>query len=521
MSITFQELFKGYSKKFGSSKPSDIVDETGKRKFRHYYRPDVKDDGRESGEPTDVDWDIHLGGKGVGLGIIPLLDDGHNVMWGCIDIDVRPFDHVGLEKHIGDKLPLTITKSKSNGAHCWVFFKEPVPAKLVIAKLKQWAAALGLSAKTEIFPKQHGRAPKLPGDTTENYGNWINLPYYGDTRRCVFEGEEVELEKFLEIAEKRRISMEFLTKKTVVQEDGEFSDGPPCLEMLSGMGLIQGSRNTTLINIGVYLKSVHETGWEEELHKYNRINVDPVLPSNEVAGMIKTLTKNNYNYQCHTPPLEDYCNRALCLTRKHGVARNGSGTDELQVTVDSLVKFTSADPQYKLNIDGVCCDVGGAETLESQQKFKMLVLKKLNKLITPIKADKWQEIIRDLLAKRSDIDVPIEASPQGQFFLLLEEFINQHESDLKDGLVAGNVYIDDGYAYFRSQDLQKFLRREGFREITLQELYPLLHSRGIERGKFNIKGQCVAYWKVQMTHFQSGELEAPTFGKDDFGDGGE
>ena len=44
---------------------------------------------------------------------------------------------------------------QSNGLHIFVFFKEPVSAKLVIPALRHWAVRLGLT-KFEIFPTNDG-----------------------------------------------------------------------------------------------------------------------------------------------------------------------------------------------------------------------------------------------------------------------------------------------------------------------------------------------------------------------------
>ena len=74
-------------------------------------------------------WERHLSGTGNGLGIIPINED-NSCKWGCIDIDQYPLDHTALIDKIRKlKLPLVVCRSKSGGAHCFLFSKDWVDAK--------------------------------------------------------------------------------------------------------------------------------------------------------------------------------------------------------------------------------------------------------------------------------------------------------------------------------------------------------------------------------------------------------
>ncbi len=138
----------------------------------------------------------HLAG-GMGLGLVPWRADG-TCRFAAIDVDDDNIKHEDLLKKVRDRnMPLHVCRSKSGGAHLYLFMKEPgLPATQVSALLKKWAACLGLPADTEIFPKQD--AKKTP------YGNWINLPYFGDaktTRYAVGERGSLSLKQFLESIE--------------------------------------------------------------------------------------------------------------------------------------------------------------------------------------------------------------------------------------------------------------------------------------------------------------------------------
>ena len=85
-------------------------------------------DGKQAGKavvvrkpPTDDLWEKHLKGVEPSLGIIPIRAD-NSCTWGCIDIDQYPLDHKGLVAKIRRlELPLVVCRSKSGGAHVFLF----------------------------------------------------------------------------------------------------------------------------------------------------------------------------------------------------------------------------------------------------------------------------------------------------------------------------------------------------------------------------------------------------------------
>ena len=85
--------------------------------------------------PTTVNhWDSHLNGE-YGLGIVPIRDDG-TVRFGCIDVDDYNVDHQHLENEILHlKLPLIVCRSKSGGAHLYLFLSEDIDAEVVRGQL--------------------------------------------------------------------------------------------------------------------------------------------------------------------------------------------------------------------------------------------------------------------------------------------------------------------------------------------------------------------------------------------------
>ena len=77
-----------------------------------------------------VQWAAHLEGK-LGIGIIPITNT-NKCSWGAIDIDIDDIDHEELAQQVVRmKLPLMVCRSKSGGAHCYMFTKKPVSPKII------------------------------------------------------------------------------------------------------------------------------------------------------------------------------------------------------------------------------------------------------------------------------------------------------------------------------------------------------------------------------------------------------
>jgi len=163
MMKAFKDIFEGLNSAYGQTILSNIYSDNGKQKTKSFT---VK-------KPvTDELWENHLKGKDPGLGIVPINED-NKCKWGCIDVDEYSFNHKKLIKILKQKnLPLIVFRSKSGGAHLFLFTKEPVEASLMRLKLKLIAAHLGYSS-SEIFPKQEYILVDR-GDT----GNFLNLPYH-------------------------------------------------------------------------------------------------------------------------------------------------------------------------------------------------------------------------------------------------------------------------------------------------------------------------------------------------------
>ena len=222
----------------------------------------------------------HLDGK-LGVGSIP-IDETNKCRFGALDIDDYSLDlRVLLDKVKAFKLPLVLCRSKSGGAHLFLFLSEKVAASEVRDRLAEFASVLGWG-NCEVFPKQEELLAER-GDV----GNFINLPYQNEryTTRYALKstGDSLPLEDFLDLAESTRVTAKQLSSINLGGNNSLLPDGPPCLQKLTEFGIPEGGRNMTLLNVGVYFKQSSPNDWKELLEKHNQDYCNPPLPAKEVV----------------------------------------------------------------------------------------------------------------------------------------------------------------------------------------------------------------------------------------------
>ena len=214
----------------------------GKAEAKSYIR---------QGLMTEAMVQAHIDGK-QGVGAIPITQESM-CRFGALDVDVYDLDHKALQKKIQTlKLPLIHCRTKSGGAHLYLFFRDWQPASLAREYLIEMSIALGFSG-CEIFPKQDALLVER-GDL----GNFINMPYFSadQTTRYAFDrnAEALELEEFLDLVESSRVDIADLDALDLAGSKEHFTDGPPCLRILVATGCVSEMRNNTLLQMGVYAK---------------------------------------------------------------------------------------------------------------------------------------------------------------------------------------------------------------------------------------------------------------------------
>lgn len=486
MHIQMMNLFKGLERAYGYY----MVDRTDPNKNKQIGK------ARTINKPvTEELWKKHLNGE-QGLGIIPINDDGISY-FGAIDIDIYPLEFSILEKKINELgLPLIICRTKSGGAHLYLF-TEGINSKIVRSSLMEWSIALGYP-DVEVFPKQ----VKLASD--KDVGNWINMPYFkGDktNRYAILKKKKLSLEDFIVYAS-GMIQSEDNILSIKIESDDLLKDAPPCLQHLGRAGVPDGNRNNALFNYGIYCQKRWQDDFEQYLDECNRKFLVNPGSSSDVAKICSSLRKKTYSYKCEDLPISQFCNKQICKTRKYGV---GGGSSDPGVLFNALIKIDTDPPSWIVDVNGFRIDLQDTRDLIEQTRFRKICMEKIHILPIKIPGVGWDIIIQELLEKLEIIDAPEDASARGQFITLLEEFCTSRGiARTRDEVLRGKPFNDNGCTYFRSMDLMTFLKQKNFTEIREgKEVWSILRKFGAENGQWNIKGRNVKWWRIKSFDSQT------------------
>ena len=457
----------------------------------------------------------HLDGK-LGVGSIP-IDATNHCRFGALDSDDYNLDlPVLLAKIKRFKLPLVLCRSKSGGAHLFLFLSEKVPASEVRDRLAEFASVLGWG-NCEIFPKQEELLAER-GDV----GNFINLPYQNAkyTTRYALQknGNSLELEKFLDLAEKSRISAKQLAALEFAAESAALPDGPPCLQKLTEFGIPEGGRNVTLLNVGVYYKQAAPNDWKELLEKHNQDYCNPPLPAREVVLVQEQLEKKEYFYTCKQEPIHGHCNKSLCRSRKFGVGNANS-----HVPVGGLTVVESEPPVWFVDVDGARLELS-TKQLQMQVEFQRACMEQMYTMPARMKEADWRDLVDNLLKDATRIPVPEELTQKGLFAELLENFCTSRiQARSPEELLTGKPYTDEGVTYFKLSSLQEYLKRNNFTHYTrgqiterLKEMNTGSESDKTYRFRDNSDNwKSVRVWFVPEMHRGEVDLPEVTFEEED------
>lgn len=465
-------------------------------------------------EPRTTElWEGHLSGKGQAIGIIPINED-NKCVWGCIDVDQYPLDHkVLIEKIRNLKLPLVVCRSKSGGAHCFLFTTDWIEAKEMQTVLQEVSAALGYGG-SEIFPKQ----VKLHLDRND-VGNFLNLPYYDaeDGLRYAIkdDGTSATIEEFFGLYEKYKQTPEQVQALQVTEEasDGGFKDGPPCLQILGKDKISEGGRNNALFNIGVYLRKAYPDSWESEILTYNLKYLEPPLPLSEVTIVAKQLEKKDYAYKCSDAPINAYCNKELCLNRKHGVGAAVQGA-----AIANLRKYDSIPPVWFIDVNGEPLELD-TEALQNQTQFQKMCMEQLSFMPRSVSKQIWENRISALMTEMRDnesaiISVAEDASISGQFYDYLQEFcVHLQQAQDKEEILLKRPWTDEdsGVTLFRLKDFESFLKRNRFFEYKSHKIAQRLRDIGGDSKVIKIKNRPVRVWQIPSYDIVNVEIDEPNF----------
>lgn len=445
--------------------------------------------------PTDKEWNEHLEGSRIGMGVIPLCRD-NTLRFAAIDIDDKKIDLVKLEESCA-KLPVVICRSKSGGAHVYLFLKEPAPARSIVPVLNRWAAHLGYGG-CEVFPKQVTRASE------RDVGNWINLPYFsGDKteRYAIKDGKPITLLEFLDYAESKATIFKQPEKEAPAQldnsEEALFYEGPPCLQHLYGVGgFPDGTRNDGLYNVAVYLRKRFPDNWETALQEYNLKMCKPPLSISEITDVAKSVKKKAYTYRCQQSPIKAHCDRRCCLSRKHGVGETGGVSATVDIT--SITKYDGDPVYWVVEMGGNRMEIS-TDDLFNQGAFIKHCMNLINRCPPMMPPARWHQFLDVLIKSAPTIPAPEDASKIGQLYIMLDGYcFGRMQAKHPDELLQGKPWQDGERVYFRSAALFEYLRIKRFNYVSEHWVWNRLKDGGAVPEQKWVRGKNINVWSLPI-----------------------
>jgi hypothetical protein len=519
IAFRFMGLYKSNPKGFGYGKGIGVRFDSVTNKCE-YEKGSI---GWQRGQVKTEDWIDHLAGvKALGLG--PNLDNG-TCFWGSIDVD-----KVGSDKYTFNvneivklsaqlRLPLVPDFSKSGGLHLKVFFSEPVESILVVRYLKLCASRLGCSGN-EIFPKQTG---ELAG--ADDFPSWMFMPYgpqYANfVEQCGINpnGGLMEIEEYLDVCEKNRLSRVKFVKIVEEMEDASvghtqdrasnrnkgsglwaegtsmldtvketFKSGPPCLHSIAMIGC-SVNRNIFLFNVCIFLRKKYPDNWKEVLQWVNLHINRPPLAMEEIEGIIKSQWKD-YNYQCGTSPLCDFCYSSACRQVAFGV---GSGGKDESWTEWGMSIILSDPRVFIVNMTNKRVSVK-ADDLMNQRLYRKRWVEATGTMPPDkMKGADWEMLVKKNFDLSVEVEPPSFLTPEAYDIEILTQYLWLHiphnirvnGKEYLEGKIGDEVRIRivDKRIYFKTTKLKLYLESRGMSRNEIVEFRQFLRDKVLEHDR--------------------------------------
>lgn len=505
--LRFASLYRGNGRSFGQFTPNVPSSKSSKTEK---YQVDI------------THYKAHILGE-RGVGIVPIMDDGF-CWFGAIDIDAHgdaeDIDLFELEKAVRDNdFPLTVCRSKSGGAHLYLYGSEPLRAHVVRSTLAKWATILGHRG-VEIFPKQE----MLPTDRdgTQQLGNWLNLAWFDaenpDCLRYTVEGgKRIDFEHFLDVAESRRIPGAFLLEKA----ESQHSEAPPCIQRMLADGVGKGHRNEAMYNMVVYLKKAFPETWRDKAFDTNATMFTEPMSHSEAKKVIDSASRRDYRYKCKEEPCRSLCNSSICVMRKFGITPDEKGELEMGSPPEfgPLEKYMTTPVRWCLYVDKVRLNLTTQQLMDFRQ-IREAIADNLTKLVPPMKNDRWQAQLFKLMESATLLEAPEEATQEGMVKARLRQYLAKAdlESEGKDtadreALLHGSpvVQVDPNgvrHVYFRGNDFLEHLKKLRIDDIKGPNLWVMLRQQGLGSEKMRIGKQSINVWSWPLDEAGPGTIPA-------------
>jgi len=465
--------------------------------YGEYIAGEKNTEGKEKGACSTIKQPVtfelykaHLLGD-KGLGISPLVVD--KVKFAVIDIDIytNTIPINDYQKTINEyNLPFVMFKSKSGGIHMYVFFKEFVDSKKINEVLSLFIAIFNIDRTTEIFPKQFRISEK-------GFSNWINLPYYGDTRKALDTNcNEMSVQDMICSALDRLTTIQQLL---YLINSLPLHDAPPCLQSMFLMNNTP-MREMYLFNMAVYLKYRSPDDWKTYIEKANNRLIEPIDDSRLYQQVIASNEKHTYSYRCKEEPLCSRCYRELCYARKYGK----DGDEISNLSFEGLQQVMCDPPKYIWTVNGVKMTFYTERDLKDQNKFSDYCMRYLHYVPNTVKNSKWNGILNKAFSEIEvvNMDIKDRIDPTSILSEYIVEFLTEtaRAQAKKELMNLGRVYfnIETGEYFFKKQSIVKFITMtKNFRYFSPVKLDDKIKELGAQSTRLYIDAKhTIRTWSI-------------------------
>lgn len=446
------------------------------------YKPGSHTD---PGPPTAALWASHLAGQ-TGLGVTPARDDGKSY-FGAIDIDKYT---LGIPAFLAAFAKLGTCGipaiSKSGGIHVY-FFTAAVHTGDFQSYLAHVAGLLGHRG-AEIFPKQDHTV------VDRNQGNWINMPYFGATRRAMRQdGSPLPIEDFLSTADNLRMS------QTKLADEGArlLLGAPNCLLGVLGGETDSGPGNRHRVRVA-YASYIHRTAHTDPRSalEWFTEHYTPGDYTDDLAGIERSTEKADYKFKCL---IANPCPRKCSKSADKAI----QGPSELDGEA-CMVRYDTAPPIYTLMYTDAPDVVISVDDLVSPVTMKKRWIAAWGRIPQIPKRDKWEVLVNRWLANVTIIEPPSTASAKGQFLELLEGHCRAAK-DTRPSL--RRAWVDRTHHVFTMQGLMAYLDQMRFKDMERNQVGFVLHEMQAESRTVDIGPRRVSAFAVPL--YPGFELPTP------------
>ncbi|WP_020187726.1 hypothetical protein [Methylopila sp. 73B] len=432
--------------------------------------------------PTAEMWRRHLAGERP-LGVSPVRADG-TASWGAIDVDKYDGDAAerlrGLAARAAEmRLPLIVCRSKSGGAHLYLFLTEPVSAEKVQAALRGCLRSLGLLDDTEIFPKK----------AEPNRSGWINMPYFrsgpegdaGDRFALKPDGLEMTVHEFADAAERGAVAPSALAALAA----SSAPSGRRASAAASGGGggagapaQAEGAAHAAaeLKRLAAELRATAEGGRNERLNRAG-FAMGPMVAAGWVdrGSVLNALSDAARSAGMDFDEIGSTLNRAI----DDGAAR-GAVPEIGGLRVERVV-FVEGGREKLCELTLAHGDLRGEVSLLATHavyynRVKEQTYSQLGWVPPPQKAAEWERLLSEASRGAEVRQVESDSSVSGLVMYDLCEFLRSRgKADNKEEILLKKPWYDDveGMHYFRMVDLAEFLEKKSrpeYRGLTQVDL---------------------------------------------------